>query len=145
MTLCPAVFDRDVATLDIGSFVEPSPDSVELASFTVRAAEQTNHRHRQLLRARSERPCNRRAADERDELAPFQLIELHSIPASQGRIVRYRIGEEVTELFYNLLAVGEGGRSPTRTWNNLGWYGPIMLRLMSSPQTTALALRARPG
>jgi hypothetical protein len=33
------------------------------------------------------------AADERDELAALQLIELHSIPASQTRIVRYRIGE----------------------------------------------------
>jgi hypothetical protein len=32
-----------------------------------------------LLRARRERPrcC---AAEQRDELAPFQLIELHSIP-----------------------------------------------------------------
>jgi hypothetical protein len=28
----------------------------------------------------------RRAAEQRDELASFQLIELHSIPASQGRI-----------------------------------------------------------
>jgi hypothetical protein len=34
------------------------------------------------LRARRERPC-RRAAEQRDELASFQLIELHSVPASQ--------------------------------------------------------------
>ena len=33
-----------------------------------------------LPRARRERPRNRRAAEQRDELAPFQLIELHSIP-----------------------------------------------------------------
>jgi hypothetical protein len=38
-----------------------------------------------LLRPRRERP-GRRAADERDELASFQLIELHSVPVSQGRI-----------------------------------------------------------
>jgi hypothetical protein len=38
-----------------------------------------------VLRARRERP-RRRAAEQRDELAPFQLIELHRTPASQGRI-----------------------------------------------------------
>src|SRR6516164_5943333 len=43
-----------------------------------------------LLSARRERPC-RRAAEKRDELAPFQLIKFHSIPASQGRIAGYRI------------------------------------------------------
>ncbi len=36
--------------------------------------------------ARRERPRRRRAAEERDELAPFQLIELHSVPVRQGRI-----------------------------------------------------------
>jgi len=37
-------------------------------------------RHCRLLRARRQRPCHRRAAEQRDELAPFQLIELHSVP-----------------------------------------------------------------
>src|SRR5262249_13661130 len=32
-----------------------------------------------------------RAAEQRDELAPSQLIELHSVP-SHGRISEYRIG-----------------------------------------------------
>jgi hypothetical protein len=32
--------------------------------------------------ARRERPPCRRAAEQRDEVASFQLIELHSIPAS---------------------------------------------------------------
>ena len=40
-------------------------------------ADKTNDGHRQLLRARRERPRGRRAADERDELAP-----LHSITSS---------------------------------------------------------------
>ena len=40
-----------------------------------------------------ERP-RRHAADKRDELAAFQLIELHSVPIGQGRIAGYRIGGE---------------------------------------------------
>jgi len=42
---------------------------------------------------RRERPC-RRAAEQRDELAPFQLIKFHSIPASQGRIAGYSIASD---------------------------------------------------
>jgi hypothetical protein len=46
-----------------------------------------------LLRARRERPrC--RAAEQRDELATFQLIELHSFSASQGRVAGYRIASD---------------------------------------------------
>jgi hypothetical protein len=58
------------------------------------AAEQSDHWKRTLLPARRERPRRRRAAKQRDELAPFQLIELHSVPASQGRIAGYRIGAD---------------------------------------------------
>jgi hypothetical protein len=54
---------------------------------------EADDRHPRLLRARHERPCNR-AAEKRDELASFQSVELHLIPASQGRIVGYRIGED---------------------------------------------------
>src|SRR5262245_8263924 len=46
-----------------------------------------------LLRARRERPRGR-AADERDEPASIQLIELHSIPPSQGRVAGYRIASD---------------------------------------------------
>jgi hypothetical protein len=38
--------------------------------------------------------AGRRAAEKRDELAAFQLIELHSIPSSQGCFAGYRIGED---------------------------------------------------
>ena len=41
------------------------------------------YRHRRLLRARRERPGGR-AAEQRDELAPFQMIELHSMPSSHA-------------------------------------------------------------
>jgi len=47
-----------------------------------------------LLCARRERPRRCRAAEQRDELAPIQLIELHSISRQPGRIVEYRTGGE---------------------------------------------------
>src|SRR5215471_13788043 len=47
-----------------------------------------------LLRPCSERPRRRRAADERDEIATFQLVELHRTPASQGRVAGYRIASD---------------------------------------------------
>jgi hypothetical protein len=50
-------------------------------------------------------PRRRRAAEQRDELAPFQLIELHSVP-SQGRIAEYRIGEEQSAGYTRLLTLG---------------------------------------
>jgi hypothetical protein len=61
---------------------------------TPRATVSRYQRHRRLLRTRSERPRDRRAAEQRDEFAPFQLIELHSVPVRQGRIAGYRIGED---------------------------------------------------
>lgn len=49
--------------------------------------------------------------EQREELAAFQLIELHSIPASQGPdwqdIELARISQKVAERFYNVVAVGE--------------------------------------
>jgi hypothetical protein len=44
---------------------------------------------RRLLRTRRNRP-HRRAGEQCDEVAAFQLIDLHPIPASQGRIAGYR-------------------------------------------------------
>jgi hypothetical protein len=46
------------------------------------------------LRPRRERPRSRRAAEQRDELAAFQLIEWHPIHASQCGIAGYRTGGE---------------------------------------------------
>ena len=47
-----------------------------------------------LLRAHRERPRRCRTAEQRDELAAFQLIELHEMPRSRKRITGYQIGEE---------------------------------------------------
>src|SRR5262249_32300048 len=49
---------------------------------------------RRLLRARRERP-RRRAAEQRYELTPFQLTELHALPLNQGvPLAAYRIGKD---------------------------------------------------
>src|SRR5439155_21430026 len=47
-----------------------------------------------LLRAAYDRPRGYRAAEQRDEVASFQPIELHSNPTSHGQIVRYGTGED---------------------------------------------------
>jgi len=62
-----------------------------------------DHRHCRLLRPRRNGPRSRRAAEQRDELAPFQLIELHSVPASQGRIAGYRIDHSQSADILNLV------------------------------------------
>src|SRR5262249_40208511 len=47
---------------------------------------ETDHRYRRSLRLRSERPRRRSAADERDEVAPFQLIETNFEPSPLQRM-----------------------------------------------------------
>src|SRR5262249_24678452 len=68
-----------------------------------------NHRSlhvRRLLRARRERP-RRRAAEQHDELAAFQLIGLHLIPHEPGpRTAAYRTGKDQSA------AVVEGRNEP---------------------------------
>jgi hypothetical protein len=46
------------------------------------AQDSDDHRHRCLLRVRRQRPCNRRAAEQSDEVASFHLIEVLSVAAS---------------------------------------------------------------
>jgi hypothetical protein len=47
-----------------------------------------------LLCTSRERLNCRRATEQRDELAPFQLVGLHWSTASQGKIAGYRIGKD---------------------------------------------------
>jgi hypothetical protein len=48
------------------------------------AVEESNHRHRRLLRARRQRPRSRSAADKRDELAPFHSITSSAMASTPG-------------------------------------------------------------
>src|SRR5262249_58245225 len=77
----PTVFDDDVLTLNVAGFIQaPMKRGDELWEGAGRlAVEESNHWQGRLLRARRERP-SRCAAEQRKELAPFQLIEWHSAP-----------------------------------------------------------------
>src|SRR5262249_57641303 len=68
-------------------------ESLEFRHVPLVARQHTDASCPLLLRTRRDRPRNR-AAEQRDELAPFQLIELHLLPASWARIAGYRIGED---------------------------------------------------
>src|SRR6516165_9827977 len=74
----PAVFDRHVAAINITVLAQPFEKGRQLPLITLRRSgvQKPDHRRRWLLRARRERP-RRRAAQQRDELAP-----LHSITSS---------------------------------------------------------------
>ncbi len=68
-------------------------------------AEKTDRGRCRLLRARRKWQRRCRAAEKRDEVAALQLIELHSIPASQGRrqdIELAASSQRVSEWLYNL-------------------------------------------
>src|SRR5262249_40894279 len=76
-------------------------------------AQEPDHWHRLLLRARRERP-RRRAAEQRYEFATFQLIEWHSAPASQGQIAGYRIDHSRSADILNLVNSGQYRRGIVR-------------------------------
>src|SRR5262249_2416391 len=93
-----AILDGNVLALDVAGFTnalsECGQKACTIGKERPRSAEEPDHRHRGLLRARRKRPRGRRAAEQRYELAPFQLIELHSKPTSQGRFAGYRVGRD---------------------------------------------------
>src|SRR5262249_37276047 len=66
-----AVFDRDILALDKACFLQALAEgSHEVRGVSERSVPQeTNNRHFRLLRARRERPRDRPAAEQRDELA----------------------------------------------------------------------------
>src|SRR5262249_41113995 len=73
------IFDRDAVAFDV-PFFRKAVAECNYARPQLRwrsTVEESDHRHRRLLRARCERPRGRRAAEQRDELAT-----LHSITSS---------------------------------------------------------------
>jgi hypothetical protein len=70
LALQPVVLDRHILTIDVAGFVETLTERSGTARIGRPAVDEADYRHRRLLRARRERPCRHRAADQRDELAP---------------------------------------------------------------------------
>ena len=106
LVLRPAKFDRDVVAVDEPGFLQ----AVAECRYPVNVIgsrggiEETDHRYRRSLRARRERPRGCRAAEQRDELAPFYLTELHLTLDEPGLRRKYiqlmRFSQEVAERFY---------------------------------------------
>src|SRR5262245_45269763 len=85
----PPEVDADVATLAPTETLQTLPEGCNtgLCRRIVggRVQERADAPHAlRLLRACREWPCHRRAAEQRDELAAFQLVELHSVPHQPG-------------------------------------------------------------
>src|SRR5262245_24995954 len=100
-SLRPAILDSDGAALDPAKFTQPLHESRGPRIPVQRRARPQKAdgcQLRLLLRACRERPRCRRAAEQRDEFATPQLIELHSVP-SQGRIADIELAEVSQELF----------------------------------------------
>jgi hypothetical protein len=85
LTLGPAVFDEHVLAFSVAGFAQALAEGGgHIHIFPGRSPiEEPDHGHRRLLRVRRQRP-RRCAAEKRDELAPFLLIELHLVPCQQG-------------------------------------------------------------
>src|SRR5262245_37663251 len=74
------VFDCKVMTFDVAKVAKPAEQCLLKVRVGGGGEITQTRRPRSLLRPRRERP-RRRAADERDELAALQMIELHSVPS----------------------------------------------------------------
>src|SRR5215831_4518950 len=114
LVLRPAILDRHILALDVAGFTKALAECGQI-SCTIdrrRAAEEPDHRHRRLLRARCERPRRRRAADERDELPPLHSITSSARASSDGGTARPRAFAVVRLMTRSNLVGCSTGMSP---------------------------------
>jgi hypothetical protein len=79
------IVDHHVAALGVALLGQTLPKNSDERVGQPARGEQSHYWNGGVLRPRRER-VRSRAGEQRDELASFQLVELHSIPASQCRI-----------------------------------------------------------
>src|SRR5262245_59006771 len=79
--VCQAIFDRHAAAVDIAGLAQPLAARMPTVRVQVKgfAMEEAYHRLRRLLRMHTEWPCGRRAAEQRDEVAPSNFE--HGLPS----------------------------------------------------------------
>src|SRR5262249_40058003 len=89
LTVRPAVFDCDVLALDMARLLQPLSKRAQTLHVVLKrcGAEEADHRECRLLRARRQRPRSGRAAEERDEGAPFHSMTSSARSRSVGGIV----------------------------------------------------------
>jgi hypothetical protein len=87
--LAEAVFDNDISALDIAKLAQAFLEPRQFRRMTGRSAWEYPADLRNvrwlLLRTRRTRSRGNRAAQQRDEFAPFQLIELHPLAQTMDR------------------------------------------------------------
>src|SRR5262249_8356631 len=83
LAFCPAILDRGVLPFDVASFLQPlAKRADERRKSPCRCTvEETDHRHRRLLRARREWP-RRGAAQKRDEVASLHCL-MFPVPSTE--------------------------------------------------------------
>ena len=114
LTLGKAVDDRRVLALDVARLLETLAETVQSVRDRVgrRVIEKSYRRHRRLG-PRGDRPRRRHAADERDELAPFEPNELHRAFRQPG------LRRSVSDCWFGARAVFRTGTTWTdarRAW-----------------------------
>src|SRR5262245_45837793 len=87
-----AILDGNVLALDVAGFTnalsECGQKACTIGKERPRSAEEPDHRHGRLLRARRERPSRRRTAEQYDELATPHSITSSARASSMGGISR---------------------------------------------------------
>src|SRR5262245_21156989 len=111
----PPVFNPDVLAVDIADLFQPLSKTAQKFGGHVERSrvEPADNWHPSLLRPRRERPCGRRAAEQRDELAPPHHSMTSSARASNMAGTSRPSALATVRLMTNSNLVGcSTGRSP---------------------------------
>jgi hypothetical protein len=75
LAIGPTILDRRILALDIAGFAQAPTESGYAGGecYSRPTVEETDHRHRWLLRARRERPCRDSATEQTKKFAPLHL------------------------------------------------------------------------
>src|SRR4029077_14019066 len=82
-SLAPAILNRDIPALDPAQLTQPLHNSggqMACICHRTRGHHPNGRQLSSMLRARRKRARGHRAAEQRDEVATFQLLKLHPLP-----------------------------------------------------------------